>query len=160
MLPTHYHQPSISTYPSTKLLLPNHDNKSKPPLCLAKHHSHPCFHLFNRHRNTTGSSQTPLTPKRSPSWLYQWDQNLHMQEMRWSCVEKVSFGPILSSFFLRFYFLFLVSFSLLLFLLLFSIQMVEHIANNKTAKHHVPHAKAPVSQVQGATPVLLEQWLH
>lgn len=73
----------------------NHGNQSKPALCYAKHRfeglcisSINCDHYSrNPPRSSPGGSGTH---KRSSPWMHQRHQDLHVQNVRWSCVKNVS----------------------------------------------------------------------
>lgn len=70
----------------------HHDNQPKPPLCSGTHLQSVCpgFVPSYHYRYSTWAAQNSGTPKRSSSWLYQRHQDFHVQDVRWSCAERVS----------------------------------------------------------------------
>jgi len=99
------YQPAIITntqhpihIPDTKINT-NHGKQSKPALCYAKHrfksicvNSIDCNHYpRNSPRSSQGGSGTH---KGSSPWMHHRHQDLHVQNVRWSCVENVS-DPLL-----------------------------------------------------------------
>jgi len=118
----------------------NHGNQSKPALCYAEHRfKGPCinsiscdYHSRNSPRSSQGGSGTH---KRSSPWMHQWHKDLHMQNLRWSCVENVS-NPLLQ---------------------LSSCFCWAHADSSTTVKWHAPGAKALDSQGRDAVHVPLAQ---
>lgn len=130
----HYHQYTSTTYTcSENKSHIHHDNQSKPPLCAGKHLQNSCSGFVHpyHYRYSTWTAQNSGTPKRSSPWLYQWCQNLHVQDLRWSCAARVS--------------------DLLRLFCVSTFACVWTDAEQRiTAKYHAPDAKAPDSWVPNA----------